>query len=278
MRETPSTRVLQGLVGRNDKDLAAVLIKQMKKGLKKYGHGLMPHNGRDTKQDLIEELLDAACYAQSLHLETGKLEYADLTWEVVQMARDVRLEKPRPDFRVALCVGHSLESQGARNFYGVSEYEFNHSVVTQVVRRLCGVKGIVARMFTRDPSFAAEVAVVNAWAPDLVLDVHFNSLGSKTEPNPPRSEILYCDNRGKYYAEAIETVWAQDGRRVDARLQTKTWDGKDLYLFNAAKAPALILEPFFGNLKAECDKYTLAVVEDLLISAVCAAYAVHKER
>lgn len=50
-----------------------LVIEDMKKrdemGRKEYGTPLFPHNGRDSLQDVYEELLDAAVYMKNLIIE-----------------------------------------------------------------------------------------------------------------------------------------------------------------------------------------------------------------
>lgn len=43
-------------------------------GVQRYGRLLETHNGRDAGQDLVEELVDAACYAMQVRLERRDLE------------------------------------------------------------------------------------------------------------------------------------------------------------------------------------------------------------
>lgn len=47
----------------------AALRERKEKGLETYGTILQPHNGRNALQDLLEELLDGACYACQVCLE-----------------------------------------------------------------------------------------------------------------------------------------------------------------------------------------------------------------
>ena len=56
-KRTVTDMVIEDLLGR-----AAV-------GYKKYGKSLQPHDGRDSLQDLYEELLDAAQYIKKYMLE-----------------------------------------------------------------------------------------------------------------------------------------------------------------------------------------------------------------
>lgn len=45
-------------------------------GLARYGSTLQPHNGRNTAQDLVDELADGIVYAQTLGTELADLEEA----------------------------------------------------------------------------------------------------------------------------------------------------------------------------------------------------------
>ena len=52
---------------KNITDLVVDDIREREKvGYKKYGKALLPHDGRDSMQDLYEELLDAAQYIKKV--------------------------------------------------------------------------------------------------------------------------------------------------------------------------------------------------------------------
>lgn len=44
-------------------------LARRQKGIDTYGTPLQPFNGRDARQDLMEEILDACAYARQIHLE-----------------------------------------------------------------------------------------------------------------------------------------------------------------------------------------------------------------
>lgn len=54
------------------------LIRERKEfGITKYGVALQPNNNRDTKQDLLEEVLDALMYATALIMEIDDADDVD---------------------------------------------------------------------------------------------------------------------------------------------------------------------------------------------------------
>jgi len=55
----------------------ARLSQRAQIGLQTYGRPLMPHNGRWQLKDLMEELLDAACYLQN-ELDEQDIEATEL--------------------------------------------------------------------------------------------------------------------------------------------------------------------------------------------------------
>jgi hypothetical protein len=51
--------------------LKPYFLAREQKGIETYGTTLQPFNGRNAKQDLLEELLDACQYAKQICLETS---------------------------------------------------------------------------------------------------------------------------------------------------------------------------------------------------------------
>jgi len=46
-----------------------LLHAQTRKGMERYGEQLMTHNGRDAREDLVQELIDAIQYQQQRYME-----------------------------------------------------------------------------------------------------------------------------------------------------------------------------------------------------------------
>lgn len=78
----------------DDPDFSRVLEKLKERaqfGLQKYGTYLHPNNGRDTREDLRAEMLDALMYATQLFLEDG-------SWEN-ERKKDAWIERVRREYR-----------------------------------------------------------------------------------------------------------------------------------------------------------------------------------
>lgn len=65
--------------------LTQMLNERFKVGLENYGVPLVTHNGRDARQDCIEELLDAILYAEQHYLETKDERVGDMVCTIVEV-------------------------------------------------------------------------------------------------------------------------------------------------------------------------------------------------
>lgn len=65
----PIMDALRLLTGMSTADIRAALVARAEAGVKKYGTPLMSHNGRDAREDLRQELLDALMYAAQMEME-----------------------------------------------------------------------------------------------------------------------------------------------------------------------------------------------------------------
>ncbi len=59
-------------------------------GIKRYGTPLQTFNERDAKQDLYEELLDAAQYCKQVLMETKSPKYRIILWVILGYIIDLR--------------------------------------------------------------------------------------------------------------------------------------------------------------------------------------------
>ena len=66
---------------RREKTITDMVVEDLRErervGYKKYGKALQPFDGRDSHQDLYEELLDAAQYIKKAMIERERLERED---------------------------------------------------------------------------------------------------------------------------------------------------------------------------------------------------------
>ncbi len=70
----------------------ALLTERNALGLERYGQEMMTEDGRDSWQDLLEELADAVYYAHKLDMETGYDGPAltDITLWILELALNLR--------------------------------------------------------------------------------------------------------------------------------------------------------------------------------------------
>lgn len=75
-------------------DLCELVIADMEErrrfGIAKYGSPVQPHNGRDQMNDLYQELLDAAVYAQAATAESPDAQRRLLSWKIITLIFEVR--------------------------------------------------------------------------------------------------------------------------------------------------------------------------------------------
>lgn len=158
--------------------------------------------------------------------------------------------------KVAIVVGHNSSAQGAnaKSPINKSEYIFNNEVADYLVAN--PPKGVVFKKFLRKPglSYSKEIdtvyAEVNAWNPELALELHFNAGGGHY------TTMVYAkvSTKGKTFAEIIQdeissTYGFTKGSMIAAD-KNSTRGGRSLY---AAKAPIVLTEPFFGDSSSNCE-------------------------
>ena len=164
------------------------------------------------------------------------------------------------DTRIALVVGHNLERQGSKNTLGQTEYTFNSWVAYEMMNLYKDSPMSVFFRLTGLP-FNKEIrsvySQVDEWGADISIELHFNSfhipevkgtevLSSGSEKSMQLAEC-FMDEIFKQYRTT-----AQEYRGV--KIPTKKEAGwKNLHV---GKAPAIILEPFFGSNKEDCELFS----------------------
>lgn len=177
--------------------------------------------------------------------------------------------------RVALVVGHARDAQGARAVDGVTEWVWNTTFATMIHDELAAL-GVTSKVFMR-PTVPNRMKVltdqVNVWGPDLVLSLHFNSVG---DPGPRGALAVYYpgSTAGQAWAKrlvrAIEPCIGHGYREGGFKAQARSWsraktltngrivpDGTPLYVLKLTRAPAVILEPHFGSNQIDHRRSTL---------------------
>lgn len=150
--------------------------------------------------------------------------------------------------RILLTVGHSILKSGAITsadgtaLGGGNEYKYCKSLSKYLEKALEANGHEVDRVVCPERTFTSaaqertyKLAIEHATRYDLVIELHLNAASAKAEG----CEVLYKSEKGKKYAAKIQKQLAK--LFVDRGI--KKCD--NLYMLNATKAPALILEVFF---------------------------------
>lgn len=158
--------------------------------------------------------------------------------------------------KIALVVGHDAHSKGAYGSEGISEFDFNHSLLLDlnvnnqpgnnqyyIFYRSADIKGYTAKMIDLHER-------IDKVGCDVSIEFHFNSF---SDEDVHGHEVLYCSDGGKQMAEIVN-------HQLDLELPTSNRGIKKVKL-NPHPIPddrgagfccrgrslAIIIEPFFGS-------------------------------
>lgn len=84
--------------------------------------------------------------------------------------------------KLAVCVGHTKNDQGATSFKGVSEYIWNGQVAKFMEELAKALPDFEVKVFWRDGGgVAAAARAAKAWGADSWIELHFNAASGKAE-------------------------------------------------------------------------------------------------
>ena len=184
--------------------------------------------------------------------------------------------------RIAVVIGHDEQNQGAYSLtLDVAEWAFNTPLAAGIVQDL-ERRGAVARIFERPAGVGYSTAMstltaeVNQWSADLVVSLHFNSMGDTSFAG---CCALHWPSsvRGNLAAAAISEAvsGAVQNRNRGAIAQADSWSGAPLYILRDTVCPAVIVESFFGSNPDDATKGGAARDSGALAAAIAgAAYGI----
>jgi len=158
--------------------------------------------------------------------------------------------------KFAFVVGHEAVSPGASSVapLKMSEYSFNKQV-SQLCYVFARDLGFDARVFFRDRiGISGAAKLVNEWAPDCCIELHFNS----ATPAAYGTVCLYDldPKESKDFAEFVQRRVCEVFKRTGkGDRKTKLLEPGDRGHYNllSYKVPAIIVEPFFGSNSKDCE-------------------------
>lgn len=153
--------------------------------------------------------------------------------------------------KLAIVVGHNSASQGAvRQDTGESEFVWNGRLARRI-ERLAGDYGLQVRSFFRTPGggYSTEIrrvyAEVDAWGADASVELHFNGASS---PDATGTETLSSGTAlSLRLAESVQREMVVALGLRDRGIKTRTGSDRGGQSLISGKAPAILVEPYFGS-------------------------------
>src|SRR5690606_9768909 len=152
--------------------------------------------------------------------------------------------------KVAICIGHNSKNKGAFSLYlNQTEFDYNTRIANIVKQQLPNVE-----LFNRYNAWGYTKEIENLAARvnrkdfDLVVELHFNA----AVPSAEGYEALYYhkSTKGNKYAESFCEAIGNEYGGINRGTKPLSQDTDRGFLFvQKMKAPAIILEPFFGSNK-----------------------------
>jgi len=192
--------------------------------------------------------------------------------QVEELGLSADVVEPLPtNARVAVVIGHNQVSKGAySSIMTVYEWDYNRRVAA-AMKGLAAEFGIELEVFLRQRNasgFTAEIntayAAVDAWNPDLILELHFNAsngAGSGTE-------MLYWHTSasGRALADAVGQAVVTELALRDRGSKPRRGGELGSTSLKASRHPTIITEPFFGDNRTDSQRM-LALGEPALARA-----------
>ena len=158
--------------------------------------------------------------------------------------------------KIAISIGHDERSQGAFSLaLNMKEHEWNGLFGDALIPEL-ETLGVTVRRFERPSGLGYQAAMsaltseINAWGPDLVVELHFNAMDDSSWTG---CCVLHWPSStlGNIAAAAISEAAAEaiGNRNRGAVAQDRSWNSgrPPLYILRDTKAPSTIMETFFGS-------------------------------
>lgn len=159
--------------------------------------------------------------------------------------------------KIALTVGHSQLKNGCytsadgTRYGGCNEYKWCKRFSKQVAKALRANGHSVKRIVCPEKTFTSstqekihKLTIINNGDFDLVIELHLNA----SVPNAKGTEVLYKSPTGKKYAEKVQKQLATVFHSRGVKQKTA------LYILNATRPPAILIETFFCTNKSDYKK------------------------
>lgn len=154
--------------------------------------------------------------------------------------------------KLAVVVGHNSASPGAvRKDTQESEYTFNTRVARHMVEYARHTyPGLEVKTFFRQAGMGYENEIrdvydrTDRWGADLTTELHFNSFGSSSAEG---AEVLTSGTASSFkFAQNTQNILVARFGQKDRGVRTRA-SGRGAESLISGRAPAILVEPFFGS-------------------------------
>jgi len=177
---------------------------------------------------------------------------------------------------IAIVIGHRLSSQGAVNARHVTEYRWNTTLAADVHAALAcyGIESQVVTRPNHGGGYSEQAEQLNAMGVDGIVELHFNSLRGSSATG---TETLCHPNsqQGHALATAIQAQMVAVLGLADRGVKSTTTNGAgvELLTLTRTKAPAVIVESYFGSNATDTERATIALANGSLGRAIAQGIA-----
>jgi len=149
--------------------------------------------------------------------------------------------------KVALVIGHDVNSKGAYGNEGMSEFDFNDKLLNELTDKYPSSN---RKLFYRDEDISGYGNQMtdlhqrmDKWGADISIEFHFNATSNQDVHG---HEVLYCSEAGKKVAELLNTSYDKYLPTSNRGAKKITMDDNGGGFCCRGKSIAIIAEPFFG--------------------------------
>jgi len=180
--------------------------------------------------------------------------------------------------KIAIVVGHNSKAQGANSKapLSISEFKYCNKIADKMVALATGP--LRAKKFNRvkTTGYSREIdtvyALVDDYAPDISIELHFNSAG----PSASGTETLSSGSTASLaLANSVQASMLEALGLSNRGIKVKSRSERGGRSLHAGRAPAILIEPFFGSSTKDCkaaDKIGIEGMAKMLLDGV-KAYA-----
>ena len=152
--------------------------------------------------------------------------------------------------KIAICIGHQINNQGAYGSEGIGEWQFNSDLVDEFLPALKARGHNTFEVFMRDPNISGygnqmkELhSRIDSWGAEISVELHFNA-ASNEDING--HEVLYCSEKGKTVAKELNDLFSHYLKSKDRGIKKVSMEDRGGGFCCRGHSVAIISEPFFG--------------------------------